>query len=120
VNTSRPAPAHRGQNPEPEGGWGWSLSAYEIAYVQEFNARPPRAEWFGSERDEARLDDEAQGIRLAAADRSRRSLRRSLVLIVGGALVACGLVTGGFGIANLVTGMSMQADTNELLVNDAE
>jgi hypothetical protein len=60
---SSPTPV-RGKNPEPETGWSWVLTDYEVAYVREFNARPPRLEnWAGSERDETRLDDEAAGIR---------------------------------------------------------
>ncbi|GAA1214989.1 hypothetical protein [Rhodoglobus aureus] len=111
-----PALVQRGQNPEPEDGWAWSLSDYEIAYVREFNARPPRDGWIGSERDEARLDDEANGIRAGAANRPRRLVRRSLVLVVGGVLVVCGLVAGGLGIVNLLTGLNTQADTADLVV----
>ena len=84
----------RGTNPEPDGGWTWALTEHEIAYVQEFNSRPPRQDnWAGSERDEMRLDDEADGIRrLRKTNRSPRGVNG---LAAGLTLIVIVLATAG-------------------------
>jgi hypothetical protein len=56
-------PIERGSNPQPPAGWPWNLTDYEIEYVRRFNARPPREGWECTDRDERRLDDEADGVR---------------------------------------------------------
>lgn len=111
------SPPERGQNPEPEGGWPWSLTDYELAYIREFNARPVREGWTGTDRDEDRLDDEAEGIRAnrPAAAREHRTIRRSVVLSVSGALLAVALASGGLGLANMLTALATEATTLELL-----
>ncbi|WP_022881841.1 hypothetical protein [Gryllotalpicola ginsengisoli] len=54
----------RGENPEPESGWSWYLTDYEIAYIREFNVRPPRGgAWQATPEAEYRLETEAEGIR---------------------------------------------------------
>lgn len=96
-------PPIRGHNPEPEIGWPWCLTEYEIAYVRLFNARPIRgANWDGSPEDEVRLDQEADGIRLdRRAHSPRRIIRRwpwmaatafSLAIALAGAAVGTLLI----------------------------
>ena len=58
----------RGENPRPTGGWGWSLNQYEVDYVKQFRVRPVRDQtWAATLNDEARLDQESDGILAASS-----------------------------------------------------
>ena len=109
----------RGENPVPGDGWPWSLTDYEVAYVQEFNSRPARPGWDGVERDEARLDDEAAGIRLEKSRRPRLTVRRSLVLVLSLALMLTGFAFAALGAQQFVTGQETLNQMDELkVIND--
>lgn len=91
----------RGVNSEPDTGWPWHLTEYEVAYVQAFNARPVRGEsWAGSDDEERRLEQEADGIRahMAAVPRPPHRVRRNWPWVTGAAvllLVAAAGIVGG-------------------------
>lgn len=64
----------RGVNPEPEGGWPWHLTPYEVSYVETFRVRPVReGTWENAPEKNARLDAEAEGV-LAVISAGRQSI----------------------------------------------
>lgn len=64
----------RGCNPEPDTGWPWCLTEYEIQYILAFGVRPRRNNtWVSNERDERSLDQEAQSLLQAKEIPSDRS-----------------------------------------------
>ncbi len=62
----------RGVNPPPDNGWSWHLTEYEVAYIEAFNVRPVRDKtWILSPENEARLDQEADGVRRFKTKKSK-------------------------------------------------
>jgi hypothetical protein len=59
-------------NPQPPDGWSWSLSPYEVAYVERFRVRPVREGATESQTIKDSLDAEAAGI----LDLERARVRR--------------------------------------------
>jgi len=95
----------RGSNPAPDGGWPWFLTDYEIAYIQEWNVRPPRGDGWGSTPEaEHRLETEAEGIRsrrrTAAEVRwGKRRVRHSRPWItISALLLVCAVGAGVLGL----------------------
>lgn len=95
----------RGRNPAPDGGWPWFLTGYEIAYIQEWNVRPPRLDgWEPTPDAEHRLETEAEGIRSKRESRAKipwrkKRVRRSWPWITACALVlACSVGAGVLGL----------------------
>jgi len=64
ISDDHPLQLVRGENLEPDSGWPWYLTTYEIEYVRAFNVRPPRAgSWVSTPDAEQRLEQEAEGVR---------------------------------------------------------
>lgn len=110
----------RGVNPAPHTGWPWCLTPYEIEYVREFNARPPRDEsWPATPADERRLDDEADAVREQKRARVRRSWPRTPVLaltmtalVAGACMAGLGVVAHSDGVRNYEVATQLKADLN--------
>jgi hypothetical protein len=91
--------AERGVNEPPHAGWPWHLTEYEVEYVRAFRVRPVRGHgWQPNQRDEDRLDQEAEGILVGLSRRGRpsrqareksRHVRRPIV-----ALALCAVLAG--------------------------
>lgn len=99
----------RGQNPEPEEGWSWALSEYEVQYVREFNARPPRnSVWSADTASEIRLEREAEGVREVFRGHKKRKRRWPLVPVV----FVIGLLTIGTGVTATLGYLDYQETKN--------
>ena len=110
--TTRDIPA-RGVNPEPDAGWSWMLTEYEIAYVQEFNSRPPRLTgWAGSERDEMRLDDEATGVRgMRKTKRASRGVNGAIAILTLSLILAATAGTTFVAVMNTLNAEKIRVAT---------
>ncbi|MEL4317932.1 hypothetical protein WJX64_02855 [Leifsonia sp. YIM 134122] len=136
-------PITRGVNPAPDTGWSWYLTDYEIAYIHQFNVRPVREGWTGSPEEIARLDQEADGVRVRgyqpapeprlatapppvmeqepdpqpSAPSAPRRYRRWLWVLIAAVMVAGGAVAATIGIMNLNAVATLNEQTAEIEAN---
>jgi hypothetical protein len=103
----------RGSNPRPSSGWHWSLSDYEVLYVEAYRVRPPRDEtWLGTSIDEARLDAEAAGIIREKSKKAKRgTYRLSLLLAYCAIFLVIGAILLSFAVINYVRADGIRLDT---------
>lgn len=99
----------RGVNPEPVTGWPWHLTEYEVAYVQEFNVRPPRsATWSGTGEDERRLEQEADGIRTRHISSHSSRVRRNWPWVTAATVMIL------LAVSSAAAGIALISDTQDL------
>lgn len=103
----------RGKNPKPRGGWNWSLTDYEVAYVREFRVRPKRdASWVENDADEARLDAEAKAINQSrSAKHKRATYNRSVLTFLSATILIASLILISVAFANFLRVMDVQDET---------
>lgn len=113
----------RGSNPAPAGGWSWNLTDYEVGYVRAFNVRPVREGWPGTLEENARLDQEADGVRLRPPPpplpppppvRSRRRHQLTLWASVAGVIVLGGTAAAVLGVMNMTAAADLNEDTTRI------
>ena len=108
----------RGLNPAPAGGWSWNLTDYEVGYVREFNVRPVRDAWLGTPEDNARLDQEADGVRRGPQHPVNVPRRHPLWLwlAVSGLMVTAGAVAMVLGVMNVTAAATLNEKTSSIEV----
>ncbi|GAA2007711.1 hypothetical protein [Microbacterium ulmi] len=111
----------RGENPEPDDGWPWYLTDYEIAYIREWNVRPPRSgSWVATKDAEHRLETEADGVRqrrgvVTSEPWGRRRVGHPWAWFVASAvLVLVGVVAGTGAVLTLQEQHALSQRTDEI------